>query len=146
MVHPSYKEMVAKAIKGLKKRNGTGRASIAKFILANFEVNATVNTRSIREALKKGVVAGDFIQIKQSFKNSEAGKKALVAKPKKIKATKPKKKVTKKKTATKAKKTTTKAKKPKTKAKKSKSGKKKSKSAKKTKAKKGSKKASKKAE
>ncbi len=94
----TYKEMVAAAIGALKKRGGSSRQAISKYILANFDVNLTTFRSALRLALRKGAADGTFVQNKQSFKlGKPEPKPKKKAAPKKKKAAPKKKKTTKKK-------------------------------------------------
>ena len=113
----TYNTMIANAILGLKARGGASRPALKKYILENNkDISLDAFERSLRTAIKKGVASGELVQIKQSFKLSDAAKAAAkkALKPKKPKVVK--KKVVKKKTIKKktTKKKTT-AKKPSTK-------------------------------
>jgi hypothetical protein len=55
--HPTYREMVTAALKGLKERNGSSRPSIKKYIHANFKVGADADNR-INQAIKMGETMG----------------------------------------------------------------------------------------
>merc|ERR1711990_393842 len=110
--HPTFAVMIAAAIAELKERKGSSRQAIEKYIAANYKVGPKY-TGPLKQALKKGVEKGTFVQTKGvgasgSFKiaKPEPEKKPAVKKPAAKKATKPAaKKVTKK---TPAKKTSTK--------------------------------------
>ena len=109
--HPTFAVMIAAAIVELKERKGSSRQAIEKYIAANYKVGPKY-TGPLKQALKKGVEKGTFVQTKGSgasgsFKiaKPEPEKKAAVKKPAAKKTTKPTKKVTKK---TPAKKTATK--------------------------------------
>ena len=111
----TYNTMIANAILGLKARGGASRPALKKYILENNkDISLDAFERSLRTAIKKGVASGELVQIKQSFKLSDAAKAKKALKPKKPKVVK--KKVVKKKTIKKktTKKKTT-AKKPSTK-------------------------------
>ena len=110
--HPTFAVMIAAAIAELKERKGSSRQAIEKYIAANYKVGPKY-TGPLKQALKKGVEKGTFVQTKGvgasgSFKiaKPEPEKKPAVKKPAAKKTTKPAaKKVTKKtpvkKTATK---------------------------------------------
>ncbi|XP_021360077.1 histone H1-delta-like [Mizuhopecten yessoensis] len=111
--HPSFADMVIKAITALKERKGSSRKAMIKYIMANYKVGTDenkVNTR-VKTALKSGVAKGALKQVKGtgasgSFKVGEkvkatkpkkpAAKKAAVKKPKKPVAAKAKKPAAKK--------------------------------------------------
>lgn len=64
--HPSYGDMVRRAIADLKEKKGSSRAAILKYILQHFKVGGNiiqVNAR-IRLALKNGVKSGALKQVK----------------------------------------------------------------------------------
>ncbi|XP_033105080.1 histone H1.1, embryonic-like [Anneissia japonica] len=116
--HPTYIEMITAAIGALKERNGSSRQAIAKYIQANYKVDAGSMNTHLKIALKRGVDSGKLAQPKGtgasgSFKLNQAAAKAdAAAKAKKEKA---KKKAAAEKEKKAAKKTTKKAKKPATK-------------------------------
>lgn len=60
LIHPSYEIMVTKAISDLKQRNGSSRAAIKKYILANYNVNEKLFGRQftvqMRRLVERGVV------------------------------------------------------------------------------------------
>merc|ERR1712214_214118 len=106
--HPKYSVMIAAAIKALKDRTGSSRQAIAKYICANYKVDAAKAGVPLRLALKKGGAAG-----KKGAGCFKIGEKAKVEKkkPKKVvkkkkpaakKAKKPAKKAAKKPAAKKA--------------------------------------------
>ena len=84
--HPTYSDMIKKAVNELKEKKGSSRAAILKYILANYKVGNNfpqVNSH-IRQALKKGVASGSLKQTKGtgasgSFRVGEA-KKPVVKK------------------------------------------------------------------
>merc|ERR1739848_23039 len=125
--HPAYKDMIKAAIVALKKRGGSSRQAIAKYIGANFKCGDNMNT-CLRMAIRRGVASGMLITAaghSGTFRLAPEAKKAPAAAKKK---TPKKKKVTAKKPAAKKtpkkKKKTTKAKKPASKTKKTTSKKK----------------------
>lgn len=97
---PTYAVMVTESIRSLKDRTGSSVPAIKKQLGTQFQIDATkINQKALTNAIKKGVEAGDLVQIKASYKLSKkppAPKKALTekaAKPapaKKKKAAKPK--------------------------------------------------------
>lgn len=98
--HPKYSEMIAAAIGALKERKGSSRQAILKYIQSNYKVkdNASVH---VKQALKKGVAAGTFKQVKGtgasgSFKLPDKQKKPAAKKAKKPAAKKAKKPAAKK--------------------------------------------------
>ncbi|XP_033116241.1 histone H1.1, embryonic-like [Anneissia japonica] len=113
--HPTYIEMITAAIGALKERNGSSRQAIAKYIQANYKVDAGNMNTHLKMALKRGVDSGKLAQTKGtgasgSFKLNQAAAKAdAAAKAKKEKA---KKKAAADKEKKAAKKATKKAKKP----------------------------------
>ena len=103
--HPTFAVMIAAAIAELKERKGSSRQAIEKYISANYKVGPKY-TGPLKQALKKGVEKGTFVQTKGvgasgSFKiaKAEPEKKSAVKKPV---AKKTVKKVTKKVPAKKA--------------------------------------------
>ena len=98
--HPTFAVMIAAAITELKERKGSSRQAIDKYIAANYKVGPKY-TGPLKQALKKGVEKGTFIQTKGvgasgSFRiaKPEPVKKPAVKKPAAKKTTT--KKVTKK--------------------------------------------------
>merc|ERR1740123_2739417 len=107
--HPKYSVMIAAAIKALKDRTGSSRQAIAKYICANYKVDAAKAGVPLRLALKKGVAAGTLKMGGAAGKKGagffKIGEKAKVEKKKKPaakKAKKPAKKAAKKPAAKKA--------------------------------------------
>ena len=82
--HPTYAEMISSAIFTLKDRTGSSRQAIAKFVCANYKVDADKAAVHLRKALKKGVEDGVFKTAKESGKG--AGSYKLVEKAKKKKS------------------------------------------------------------
>ena len=78
--HPTYAEMISSAISSLKDRTGSSRQAIAKFVCANYKVEADKAAPHLRRALKKGVEDGVFKVARQSGKG--AGSYKLVLKKK----------------------------------------------------------------
>ncbi|XP_033097449.1 histone H1.1, embryonic-like [Anneissia japonica] len=120
--HPTYIEMITAAIGALKERNGSSRQAIAKYIQANYKVDAGNMNTHLKMALKRGVESGKLAQPKGtgasgSFKLNQAAAKADAAA--KVKKEKAKKKAAADKEKKAAKKATKKAKKPTKKASKS---------------------------
>ena len=99
----SYKAGIIKAIEELKDRSGSSMISIKKHMQAHMPADKKWMNAMFLKALKDGVKAGDFTQVKSSYKLSADFKKKAVAAAKPKVA--PKKKVTasKKKTAPKKK-------------------------------------------
>lgn len=57
MSHPTYREMIDKAISDLKERDGSSRQSIIKYINACFTVGSNAQgmiNKEIRKGIKKG--------------------------------------------------------------------------------------------
>jgi histone H1/5 len=80
--HPSYQEMIKKAILELKDRKGASRQAILKHVQDKNPVgdNAALN---VKKALKKGLANGVFEHNKENrarFKLSEAEKKSATEK------------------------------------------------------------------
>ena len=92
--HPKYIDMIVAAIVALKERNGSSRQAIVKYIKANYKVGDNADVH-IKQALKRGVVAGTLIQAKGT---GASGSFKVVKKPAAPakKPTKPKTKTTKK--------------------------------------------------
>jgi len=88
MGHPTYAEMVAQAIIGMKDRRGSTGFAIKKFILSQFDVaDSTITNRSINLALKKGVANGTLLTARGhagTFRNSQEAKKAAGLKVKAV--------------------------------------------------------------
>ena len=87
----SYKAGTIKAIEELKDWSGSSLIAIKKHMQANMPTDKKWLNATFLKALKDGVKAGDFTQVKNSYKlSAEYKKKAAVAlKHKKV----PKKKV-----------------------------------------------------
>ena len=84
--HPTYAEMISAAILSLKDRTGSSRQAIAKYVCANYQVDADKAAFHLRRALKKGLEDGVFKTARQSGKG--AGSFKLVEKKKKKPAVK----------------------------------------------------------
>jgi histone H1/5 len=88
--HPTFGEMIAKAIVGLAGKKGSSKVAIKKYILANFSVvdNKMTNS-SLNLALKKGVVGGKLVTAKghsgtfKAAKPTKAEMKSKAISPKK---------------------------------------------------------------
>ena len=78
--HPTYAEMISAAILSLKDRTGSSRQAIAKYVCANYQVDADKAAFHLRRALKKGLEDGVFKTARQSGKG--AGSFRLVEKKK----------------------------------------------------------------
>ena len=85
--HPTYAEMISAAILSLKDRTGSSRQAIAKYVCANYQVDADKAAFHLRRALKKGLEDGVFKTARQSGKG--AGSFRLVEKKKKPAVKKP---------------------------------------------------------
>merc|ERR1712158_90804 len=98
--HPKYSVMIAAAIKALKDRTGSSRQAIAKYICANYKVDAAKAGVPLRLALKKGVAAGTLEMGGAAGKKGagcfKIGEKAKVEKKKPKKVAKKKKPAAKK--------------------------------------------------
>ena len=86
--HPTYKVMVAAAVTALKDRKGSSKVAIEKFIRANYPVKDSC-AGPIKLALKKGVEAGDLVQVtgkgaSGSFKLAKVVKKVAKKPAKKV--------------------------------------------------------------
>ena len=55
--HPPYAAMIAAAITGLGDKRGSSRQAIAKFVCANYKVDAAKAAGRVRLALKKLVAS-----------------------------------------------------------------------------------------
>ena len=86
--HPTYAEMISAAILSLKDRTGSSRQAIAKYVCANYKVDADKAALHLRKALKKGLEDGVFKTARQSGKG--AGSFKLVEKKMKSAAKKAK--------------------------------------------------------
>ena len=86
--HPTYAEMISAAILSLKDRTGSSRQAIAKYVCANYKVDADKAALHLRKALKKGLEDGVFKTARQSGKG--AGSFKLIEKKKKPTAKKAK--------------------------------------------------------
>eukprot|EP00177_Eucheuma_denticulatum_P001260 GFKZ01002294.1.p2 GENE.GFKZ01002294.1~~GFKZ01002294.1.p2 ORF type:complete len:161 (+),score=38.53 GFKZ01002294.1:262-744(+) len=114
---PTYAVMVAESIKELKDRTGSSVPAISKQVQSKYGID--INKPALVKAIKKGVEAGDLIQIKASYKLNKktpappakakkpAEKKKPAPKPAARKTATAKKAVTKKPKKTIAKKTST---------------------------------------
>ena len=76
--HPTYAKMISSAILTLKDKTGSSRQAIAKFVCANYKVDAAKAAAPLNRALKKGVEDGVLKMAKQSGKG--AGSYKLVVK------------------------------------------------------------------
>jgi len=106
--HPPYKDMIKDAIIVLKERNGSSRQAIKKYVLNNNKgIKESNFDTQFNAAIKRGVLAGDFVQPKgpsgpvklQKKDAAKAATKATADKPAK-KAAVTKKAAAPKKTAT----------------------------------------------
>jgi len=52
--HPKFSAMIKQAITHSNDRNGTSKAAILKYILANFKVNAATANQHLKSALRAG--------------------------------------------------------------------------------------------
>jgi len=52
--HPKYSAMIKQALTQLNGRNGTSKAAILKYILANFKVNSATANQHLKSALRAG--------------------------------------------------------------------------------------------
>ncbi|RKO94143.1 linker histone H1 and H5 family-domain-containing protein [Blyttiomyces helicus] len=63
--HPTYKDMIVKAIASLAEKNGSSRHAIKKYIFANYKVTPGAAADShLAMALKRGVDASHFVMPK----------------------------------------------------------------------------------
>jgi histone H1/5 len=64
--HPTYGDMVRRAVTELKDKKGSSRAGILKYILQHFKVGENVVSINshLRQALKRGVASGALSQVK----------------------------------------------------------------------------------
>lgn len=99
-LHPTYNEMIQKAIVALKERNGASRQKVASYIVSNYTGLGEPSsvTAPLRRALVKALAAGTIINTKgtgasgrfklanvpkpAAVKKSPAKQKAVAAKPK----------------------------------------------------------------
>ena len=79
--HPTYAEMISAAILTLKDRTGSSRQAIAKFVCANYKVDADKAAPHLLRALKKGVQDGVFKMARQSGKGAGSYKLVVKKKP-----------------------------------------------------------------
>lgn len=107
--HPSYQQMISKAISTLKERTGSSRQSIKKYVVSQYKLDESKANHLINSAIKKGADSGSFVlpkgasgRVKLSKPVPKEGEKKPAAK----KASSPKKKPAAKK-ATAVKKTAT---------------------------------------
>ena len=88
--HPKYREMIATAIRNLKKRRGSSRQAILKYIMAKYKVGSEVNkiNSRVKTALRAGIKSGAFKQVRGTGASGSfrLGEKAIrMAKPRKTK-------------------------------------------------------------
>uniref|UniRef100_A0A1I8JA81 H15 domain-containing protein n=1 Tax=Macrostomum lignano TaxID=282301 RepID=A0A1I8JA81_9PLAT len=87
--HPSYTDMIVKAISALKDRKGSSRQSITKYLRANYKFGADERVDAyVKAALKAGSKSGRFVHTKGvgasgSFALGEKSGKAGGASPRK---------------------------------------------------------------
>ena len=93
---PTYREMIAGAITGLKEKSGSSRQAIKGYIVANYEVLQEKAGGYILKSLKKGVSEGVFKSAKESGKGAGKYKLLSVAPKKSTKAKAAKKPMAKK--------------------------------------------------
>ncbi|KAF3909432.1 hypothetical protein AA313_de0202239 [Arthrobotrys entomopaga] len=95
--HPPYKDMIKDAIIVLKERNGSSRQAIKKYVLNNNKgIKESNFDTQFNAAIKRGVLAGDFVQPKgpsgpvklQKKDAAKAATKATADKPAKKSAVK----------------------------------------------------------
>jgi histone H1/5 len=103
----SYKEGIILAVTELKDRNGSSMIAIKKHMQGKLPKEKKWMNATFLKVLKTGVAAGDFVQIKNSYKMSADFKKKVGKKPSTSAA--PKKKADPKKKTAPKKKTTAKA-------------------------------------
>jgi histone H1/5 len=82
--HPKFSAMIKQALTQLNARNGTSKAAILKYILANFKVNATTANQHLKSALRAGTKNNSLKQTKGigasgSFKLATPAKKAAAS-------------------------------------------------------------------
>ena len=87
---PTYAVMVAESIKALNDRTGSSVQAISKHVKAQYHID--INKPALVKAIKKGVEAGDLVQIKASYKLNKLKKAPTAAKPKKASTVTTKKK------------------------------------------------------
>lgn len=90
---PTYAVMVAESIKALNDRTGSSVQAISKHVQAQYHID--INKPALVKAIKKGVEAGDLVQIKASYKLNKMKKVPTAPKPKKSTTVTRKKAVTK---------------------------------------------------
>ena len=79
--HPTYAEMISAAITNLNDRSGSSRQAIAKYVCANYQVDADKAAFHLRRALKKGLEDGVFKTARQSGKGAGSFRLAEKKKP-----------------------------------------------------------------
>lgn len=91
---PTYAVMVTESIRALGDRTGSSVPAIKKQLGSQYQIDATkINQKALTNAIKKGVQAGDFVQIKASYKLNKkqpepsAAKKSSTATTKKASST-----------------------------------------------------------
>lgn len=86
--NPTYAYMVTECLRSLGNRTGSSVPAIKKQLGTQFEMDLdSINQKALTNAIKKGVQAGDFVQIKASYKlnkkRPEPTKKAAASTTKK---------------------------------------------------------------
>jgi len=81
--HPKFSVMIKQALTQLNNRNGTSKAAILKYILANFKVNAATANQHLKSALRAGTKNKTLKQTKGigasgSFKLDTTSKKKCI--------------------------------------------------------------------
>ncbi|KAK6526208.1 hypothetical protein TWF694_004828 [Orbilia ellipsospora] len=112
--HPPYKDMIKDAIIVLKERNGSSRQAIKKYVLNNNKgIKESNFDTQFNAAIKRGVLAGDFVQPKGPSGPVKLQKKDAAKAATKVTTDKPAKKAVTKKVAAPKKAAVAKATKPK---------------------------------
>ncbi|KAL8642153.1 MAG: hypothetical protein Q9226_008539 [Calogaya cf. arnoldii] len=81
--HPSYRDMIKEAILQLKERNGSSRAAIKKYVLANNKSlanSSNVFDAQFNKAIRSGVEKGEFHMPKGSSGTVKLAKKEPASK------------------------------------------------------------------
>lgn len=63
---PTYAVMVTESIRAINDRTGSSLQAITKQLQSQYNID--INRPALLKAIKKGVEAGDFVQIKASYK------------------------------------------------------------------------------
>lgn len=80
--HPSYQDMIKKAVESLKERNGSSRQAIQKYIQSTFKTcDDKLSQAHLKLALKRGVEGGLLKRVKGTGASGSFRMAQAVAKP-----------------------------------------------------------------